>query len=223
MATRIMFPSTLARGALLAALALGATACQTTGRDAAEAAERALHAERLRADNEQARAAALERDVARLREDLQQAESALVAIESGLRGVHTRAASVSALADARIQLEQAQSAAPWRTADAKEARAKLDEAEHQLRDGRYGSAIFFASRAQRIASSMLQEAKVSARRGGPQVVRRANLRSGPSTDDAVVEVLAPSTRLEVQQRQGAWLEVRTPSGRTGWLHSSLLR
>jgi SH3-like domain-containing protein len=29
--------------------------------------------------------------------------------------------------------------------------------------------------------------------------------------------------LEVQQRQGSWLEVRTPSGSTGWLHASLLR
>jgi hypothetical protein len=218
-----MLPSSFARSAMIA-LALAAAACQTPRSGEAQAeAERALRAERVRADHEAARAKALERDVARLREDLQQAESALVAIESGLRGVHTRAASVSALADARIQLEQARSAAPWRAADAREARAKLDEAEHQLRDGRYGSAIFFASRAQRIASSMLQEAKAAPGRGGSQVARRANLRAGPSTDDEVVEVLAPSTRLEVQQRQGAWLEVRTPSGRTGWLHSSLLR
>ncbi len=185
--------------------------------------KRALHAERLRADHEQARAHALERDVARLHEDLSQAESALVAIESGLRGVHTRAASVSALAEARIQLEQAEGAAPSRAADAREARAKLDEAEHQLRDGRYGSAIFFASRAQRMAASIQQEARTSEVRGGTQVARRANLRAGPSTDDAIVEVLAPRTLLEVQRRDGNWLEVRTPTGRTGWLHSSLLR
>ncbi len=221
-------PSTsMVRAAALVALVLAAAACQTPRhgrRDAAaEEAQRALAAERLRADNERARADAAERDVSRLREDLQQAESALIAVESGLRGVHTRAASVSALADARIQLEEAERAAPWLAASGKEARTKLEEAERQLRDGRYGSSIFFASRAQRIAAGMLQEAKASPRRGASHVARRANLRAGPSTEEDVIEVLVPRTPLEIQQRQGEWLEVRTPSGRTGWLHASLLR
>src|SRR5262245_42254894 len=49
----------------------------------------------------------LEREVARLRADLDEAESAMVAIESGLRGPQTRADAVSALAEARISVERA--------------------------------------------------------------------------------------------------------------------
>ena len=50
------------------------------------------------------RAAYLEREVQRLQQDLRQAEASLVAIESGLRGAHTRADAVSAIAEARIEL-----------------------------------------------------------------------------------------------------------------------
>jgi hypothetical protein len=112
---------------------------------------------------QQERMAHLQREVARLRADLHQAEEAMVTIESGLRGVHTRAGAVSALAEARIAVEQASQSAPWRPAEAREARAKLEEAERQLEAGHSGSAIFFASRAHRIAETLSEEADRVAR------------------------------------------------------------
>ena len=103
---------------------------------------------------------ALEREVARLRADLDEAESAMVAIESGLRGAQTRADAVSALAEARISVERARTSAPWRRSEiAERDRSKLEEAERQFQAGNPGSAVFFASRAQRIADSLSEEAR----------------------------------------------------------------
>ena len=133
----------------------------------------------------------LERQVARLRADLQQAEAAMVAIESGLRTVHSRADAVSALAEARIAVDRAARADRWRPAQLREARDKLAEAEIQLEAGHTGSTFFFATRARRIAEALNDEAEQVARTASTRFVntRRANLRAGPSMDDPVVETL----------------------------------
>ena len=167
----------------------------------------------------------LERQVARLRADLNQAEESMVGIESGLRGIHTRADAVSALAEARIAVERASRAARWRPEQVKEARAKLEEAERQLQAGHSGSAVFFASRARRIAETLNEEAEHVARSTSTRFVntRRVNLRSGPSTDHGVVDVLSEDTPVFPERQNGEWVLVRTLSGPAGWVHTELLR
>jgi hypothetical protein len=167
---------------------------------------------------------ALEREVARLRSDLAKAESAMVAIESGLRGAQTRADAVSALAEARIAVERARVSAPWRRAEIAELSSKLEEAERQFQAGNPGSAVFFASRAQRIADALREEARRVATAKDARVVTapRVNLRAGPSTDEAVLAVLAEATPVLPQRSEGEWVLVRTPDGAAGWVHASLL-
>ena len=166
----------------------------------------------------------LEREVSRLRGDLDEAESAMVAIESGLRGAQTRADAVSALAEARIAVERASSSTPWRRSEIAEVKERLEEAERQFQAGNPGSAVFFASRAQRIADSLREEARRAAAFKGTRVVRapRVNLRAGPSTTDAVVAVLLEATPLLPQRSEGEWVLVRTPDGAAGWVHASLI-
>jgi len=170
------------------------------------------------------RVQALEREVSRLRSDLEEAESAMVSIESGLRGAQTRADAVSALAEARISVERARASAPWRRAEIAELTDKLEEAERQFQAGNPGSAVFFASRAQRIADSLGEESRRIAAVKATHVVSapRANLRVGPSTTDAVLGVLPESTPVLLQRAEGEWLLVRTPDGSAGWVHASLL-
>lgn len=213
---------------VLAALALAGTGCASLPRPGASPAATRAQEDQLRAlralrdlERERERADALERDVERLRTDLVQAESVLVAMESGLKGTHTRAAGVSALAEARVLVERAARAAPSKDAEIHEARAKLTEADFQLREGHVGSAVFFASRARRIAESLLRDAR--AQRGPRVAGSRANLRATPSTTGAIVAVLPPSTPVVPKTRQGDWVEVQAPSGATGWVHESLLR
>lgn len=172
----------------------------------------------------QEQVAYLERQVARLRADLGQAEEAMVAIESGLRGVHTRADAVSSLAEARIAVERAAPAARWRPEQVQEARAKLEEAERQLQAGHTGSAVFFASRSRRIAQTLSEEAEHVALNESTRFVRThsVNLRAGPSTDYGVIDVLGRDTPVFPEREHGDWVLVRTLAGPAGWVHAALL-
>ena len=174
---------------------------------------------------QQERTAKLEREVARLRADLRQAEESMVAIESGLRGEHSRADAVSSLAEARIAVERASQSIPWRPDEVQEAHAKLKEAEQQLEAGHPGSAVFFASRARRIAETLSEEADQIVRHASTRFVRakRLNLRAGPSTDAPVIGVLSEATPVFLERSESDWVLVRTTEGPIGWEHSSLLR
>jgi hypothetical protein len=166
----------------------------------------------------------LERENERLRADLRSAEQTLLAVESGMRGTQRRAEAVSMLAEARLKVDRAARRAPWRAGTAAEAREKLDEAERQLADGHLGSAIFFVSRAKRIAAGLDAEADLVARSPGVRSVkpRRANLRAEPSTESAVVDVLPARFPVFVEATEGEWALVRTVSGRVGWVREDLL-
>jgi hypothetical protein len=171
------------------------------------------------------RAEFFEREVERLRADLRQAEESIVAMESGLRGFQSRADAVSAVAEARIAIGRVERKVPWRQAQVAEARAKLVEAEEQLQRGHVGSAVFFASRAQRVAESLLTEARQveqwSERRliSGGQLV---HLRAGPSLEHRVIDNLTELTPVFPERSHAGWKLVRTPSGQVGWVHGSLL-
>jgi hypothetical protein len=165
-----------------------------------------------------------EREVERLRADLQQAEESLVAMESGLRGFQSRADAVSALAEGRIALERVGPRVPWRQEQVAEAREKLAEASHQIEEGHVGSAVFFASRAHRITASLREEAHRVEAWADKRVVLgvMVNLRAGPSTRHGVVDVLVAATPVFPERHAGSWTLVRTPHGRVGWVHASLL-
>jgi hypothetical protein len=165
-----------------------------------------------------------EREVERLRADLLQAEESIVALESGFRARHTRADAVSAVAEARIALDRVRERVPWRTERVEEAYAKLEEADRQLEAGHLGATIFFASRAARITDTLRHEARQVALWDARRVIRvaRVNLRSGPSQESSIVQVLDRDTPVYPERPVAKWLLVRTPDGRVGWVHASLL-
>jgi Bacterial SH3 domain len=167
----------------------------------------------------------LEREVSRLRADLQQAEESIVELESGLRGPHTRADAVSAVAEARIALDRVSRGVPWRWDRVSEARTKLEEADRQLASDHLGSAVFFAARAQRITESLRAEAKRVSNWPARREIRgdRVNLRSEPTTESSVVDVLTGDTPLYPERATPEWTLVRTPDGRVGWVYQSLLK
>ena len=165
-----------------------------------------------------------EREVERLRADLRQAEESIVAMESGLRGSQSRADAVSAVAEARIALDRAGRKVTWRDAEVREAHVKLAESQRQLDGGHVGSAVFFASRAQRITDSLLAEVRQVAQWSDRRWIRgaRVNLRAGPSQHHRVVDILAEETPVFPERSHEGWRLVRTPAGQVGWVHASLL-
>ncbi len=175
-----------------------------------------------RADLERARV--LEAEVARLRAELEEAEQYVVAIESGLTGHKTRADAVAATAAARVQLERARRGAAWQTRSIDEATEKLAEAERQLEGGTLAAAMFFASRADRIATQILEEARIASSASDARKIdgARVNLREGPSQGHEVLAVLIDGTPVVEERVESDWVLVRTPRGRVGWVHDSLL-
>jgi hypothetical protein len=174
---------------------------------------------------DEARTKFYEREAERYRADLEEAEASIVAIESGLRGELSRADAVSAVAEARIAVDRSADAAPWRAEQIREAREKVEEADRQLREGRIGSAIFFASRARRVSQDLLEESSLVASSRNVRFVigRRVNLRDGPSTETPVLTVLLRGEPVFSERAEDSWQLIRTPAGRVGWVHRSLLR
>jgi hypothetical protein len=173
-----------------------------------------------------ARIQMLEQRVALLTADLQSAEETLLSIESGLRGAQTRSEAVSRLAEARIQVDKAAKQVGWRSENVAEARAKLAEADRQLEQDHTGAAIFFASRAARIARGLLTEADAVSHAADVRFVRadRVNLRAEPSKDGTVVAVLPSDLPVFPEHDgDGGWVLVRTVNGDLGWVYASLLR
>jgi hypothetical protein len=146
-------------------------------------------------------------------------------LRADLRGAQTRAEAVSRLAEARIRVDRAGEAAPWRPESAAEARRKLDEAERQLAADHVGSAVFLVSRASRIAETLIAEAELAARESSTRYVgaSRVNLRAEPTTEAAVVTVLPRELPVFPEAESGDWLLVRTVTGKVGWVHAPLLR
>ncbi|MBI4802057.1 MAG: PorV/PorQ family protein [Elusimicrobia bacterium] len=52
---------------------------------------------------------------------------------------------------------------------------------------------------------------------------KAKLHSAPGTETRVITVVKGDDEVEVIMQRGDWVEVNTSSGRTGWLHKSVLR
>jgi hypothetical protein len=216
------------RAALPIALAFGLAGC--AGLNLGEAANPTPKSPARCDESVQQRAATeklsyLDFEVKRLREDLQEAESSMLAIESGMRGQQSRADSVSAVAEARIAVERVAQTVPWRAEIVAEALQKLDEAERELKADHRTTAIFFASRARRIAATLDAEKQRVATTEKTRFVRarRINLRSGPSTEHLVLDVLDLDSPVFPERSEGGWLLVRTLAGRVGWIKSDLLR
>lgn len=164
------------------------------------------------------------RNMERLRADIEDAEEALVTLESGLKGLHTRADAVSALADARIVVTRAARQAPWRQASIGQAREKLAEAERHIEAEYFGSAVFFTVRGRRIAEEVLELARDLREDPTTHFVRvdRANVREGSSTDTPIVTVLEQGTPVHARDEDEDWIQIVTPDNKGGWIHGNLL-
>ena len=50
-----------------------------------------------------------------------------------------------------------------------------------------------------------------------------NIRQGASTSSRIISTVKRGDKLEVIEKTGSWYQIKTESGRTGWVHSSLVK
>ncbi len=93
----------------------------------------------------------LEERTALLQHALEQTEAELIRSRARLKGTETKAEATSAIAEARILMRRLSA----RSSAAALCRDALAEAERRLAANNYGAAMFFALKAQRIASQAL--------------------------------------------------------------------
>jgi hypothetical protein len=163
----------------------------------------------------------LEDRLAAQQRDLEVTEMELIRTKARLKGLETKAEASSAIAEARILLRRAESRGGALLALGQQS---LTKAEQQLLEENFGAAIFFALKAQDLATRAQDGPE--ARRGPlPLSVRvrvaRANLRKGPGSAEPVVALAPRGSVLSVKRGQGEWLEV-TFGAVTGWVSRTVV-
>jgi hypothetical protein len=210
--------------ARLAAVEARCQATQTTLRTEIQTAA-AGDAQRLqtrlrRSEDEQRR---LEDRLTAQQRDLEVTEMELIRTKARLKGLETKAEASSAIAEARILLRRAESRGGALLALGQQS---LTKAEQQLLEENFGAAVFFALKAQDLATRA-QEAPGTPRTGGPiplsVTVRapRANIRKGPASSEVVVAVVPRGSKLAVKRAQGDWFEV-SHGTMTGWVSRTVV-
>lgn len=56
-----------------------------------------------------------------------------------------------------------------------------------------------------------------------QVVKTANVRTGPGTNYSILTKVNPGTQIKAMGQQGNWYQVTLPDGRIGWIYTTLVR
>jgi len=106
-------------------------------------------AEELRLARESQRG--LEAQVRTLRHELELTETEMIRAKARLKGLQTKAEAAAAVAEARILVRRMTNAG-GNSALIRRCRGLVERAEQQLREGNFGEAVVFASRAQELAS-----------------------------------------------------------------------
>src|SRR5262245_37181400 len=191
----------------------------------ASAPESDLEARLRRANDDQQR---LEARVALLLKELEITETEVIRTKAKLKGLETKAAASSAIAEARILMKRVANDKS-QTLDLTRCQQLLDRAEQQLAVDNFGAAAFFAMKAQ----DLLDETRRA--RADPAALDRpapqktytvqgesVNIREGPSTTDPVIGRAAKGTVLEASVLRGDWVQVNQ-AGLSGWVYLPLLR
>jgi hypothetical protein len=204
-------------------------ATETQAAQAARSEEFDRMATRLRKSEEEQRR--LEERIALQQRELEVTETELIRTKARLKGIETRAEASSAIAEARILLRRLDP--KTRAPILSRCEDSLNKAEQQLQQENYGAAIFFAQKAQDLAVKAQDDPPRRPASAGndterpadkPQYkvkVKRANIRKGPGTTDAVVGQATEGTVLEATVIRGEWVRVRHAAV-TGWVYLKLL-
>lgn len=169
----------------------------------------------------------LEEDIALIKSELKRVEQQFVTFEERLRAQETKASAVAAIAEAQLLYEKLRMEAspPLDSATISEVESRLETSDEMVRNKRYTAAVYYARRAMRAMNQADRRRNLQLTDGDTRIVivSKANLRGGPGADYEVIAKLSYGTVIVQTGTDNDWSKVRTPSGRSGWIHTSLIR
>jgi len=164
----------------------------------------------------------LEEHVAQLQREQTILNREILRTKSRLKGAASHEEVASAIAEARILVSRVPPGAGPLFARSNDS---LLKAEHEFQSDNTETALFFALEAQEEASAA--GASISPAPSEPlkkmyTVRGPANLRSGPGTQEAILETLAVGSQVSGLGVEGEWIHVQSGT-LTGWIHRDLLQ
>ena len=185
-----------------------------------------------------ARAQALMEQMATQQNMLDEAVVEVVRTKAKLRSIESRAEAASTIAEAEIALkglkESITAAGGEPDEEYGKANALLRISTNEFRKENYGGALYLAGQAQshiraiqsnlsRMGDYALSPGEVLFAQPLPlKVLKKSNLRQGPSLDDAIQRTLDAGTLIVGYSYMEAWVRVHTEDGAKGWIYQTLI-
>jgi len=186
----------------------------------------------------EARFRALADQLSSQQDRLDEAVVEVVRAKAKLRSIESRAEAASSITEAEIALKglkdrmAASDAAPGDDDQKAEALVRMSSSEFKKQN--YGGALYLAAQAQsqiravearfvRPADESLAPGEVLFAQPLPlKVLKRSNLRQGPSLQAGIVETLDAGTPIVAYSYKEEWIRVQTDSGLGGWIYQTLV-
>lgn len=192
----------------------------------------------LRAMEREARYQALVDEMTAQQERLDEAVLEVVRAKAKLRSIESRAEAASSIAEAEIALKGLKdilaTAARVPDEEVRKAEALLRMSTTEFRKENYGGALYLAGQTQSqirsIQSQLDQQDNPSSDPGEVRfahpvplkVLKRSNLRAGPSLGSKIRLTLAADAPIVGYAYKEKWIRVQTADGTRGWIFQSLV-
>lgn len=175
----------------------------------------------------------IERDsmIESLNARLDEAVQEVVGVMGKLRSLATRAEAASAMAEADVALQPIASSGRD-SAESRQASRLMQQSAAEFKRQNFAGALYLANQAKAAARAhRLVGGKLGDLRPGEtpfavpvklRVSSRANVRTGPGTNFAVLFTAEPSSTLSGLSYLGEWVRVTNDTGNEGWIVRSLV-
>lgn len=168
--------------------------------------------------------------------ELEKVLEELLRSKASIRGIENRALATSRIAETRVFLESApETDDPEVERRIERAMDLLRRADVELSEGNFGGAVYLADRADELQQYARMVAAIRESTGLDSaavvpivparllvVMKNANIREGPGLNRTRIDTVDSGVELLVTARSRGWYRVTLDTGRTGWVHSSLV-
>jgi uncharacterized coiled-coil protein SlyX len=164
---------------------------------------------------------------------LEDTRAEVVRAMAKLQTVASRAQAASAMAEAEVALQTMKTSTSEDPPEAAQVTRLVRQSATEFNKANYGGALYLANQAKTVSSSYRGRLGVSREGTRPgetlfavpiklKTTARGNVREGPGTNFAVSFQAEPGSQITGFSYADEWVRVSDDTGRSGWIHQSLV-